>query len=856
MGEGEILEIQVDMRTADAVSAGAQLVSNLEQQAAALINTAEAANAAEGAIAKLATTATQAASPLEQDAVAANKAATELEKSAKAANEAADKFEKLASSSPRVKELSIDTTSLGTATSAMGASAERAGSQVMGWLGSFVGIAAVVRTIEYLLDKMQKVVEVQNQLADMRFADDKGLQQVMFNLGLQGEAGETRARRLRDDIAVKTGSSLENAAGAIISTNAAGIDVQTPAGASYASEMAKMAETKNLDPESQLALARAAKEAHVTDSEGLKKFEAQGTEIFDASLTKDPAKFWRGLVRALGPEAAKGVDPALTGAIFSSFLDSTSNEFSAAQQTRNIANLAAGTNEKTRAYFAHQAAQLGVTQVAGVTDDDLEADIARRGDKDAKAVKKERSDIAMAQAAMERDKRKAGEREHDEEVGIVRADEDFTVSTASMHGHRSQAQIQQRKKDHDEEMARRRQQLEETRQGNNERFAAEEERLHQRQEKLADSVNKLRQDQQSQREQAAFQAVSLQDRIQKVLIPTAAGLTTDTQRNEFVEASGGLVSRDDALFMLATPSGQAQMKRVMDAAHKAKASDTDEANAKFSETSVAKRIKAIADQQRVATGSVDSGEMFMANLKLEVEGADGKGGEWDRETKGGKLDDSLMSEAQEKAYLLRIALASKMSAFIAANPGTPEAAAAAKLMSDYGIPVGATMEQTIYARKRYPAGDVPTNTSIIDTAAGIGNDTNLAGTAFGDILHGMQQRQRYDASQPQPVSGAPLRPGAIGPVPGGEVGTAPSPRTGGVTGPSAPPPRPVVTGPPAHPHFVDPSVGSDAVGHPIWNPSGPVSYNNSRHTTNIIANQWTGNMDFDFGDLPGRLEQG
>ena len=323
-------------------------------------------------------------------------------------------------------------------------------------------------------------------------------------------------------------------------------------------------------------LARAGEQQGVKDAEGMKRITAIADAEYVNALAVSKNAFMKGLITVWSAETAKGGDAKYLASAYTAMIGGTRTERDAANSVRKIYDLAAGSNPKAEKWLAHQAAAMGVTNAAVATDADVEAEV-QRGGKDSEDITGARARIAglRQQAAIEREK--------------------FDAETPKLNRgkhRRSDAALAAREDAFHHEQDQR----------------AEE--LRKAEQKMRDDTQKIRDSLTSKDEIGAWRKIGLQQRVERIIVPTFGGGKTDEERNQIVAGLGGGLSREDAAFSFSEGGTQTRMNKALADAGAAKASDVDRANRAYEETSPAVNARTQGRIQIEEAGSVEPEEEY------------------------------------------------------------------------------------------------------------------------------------------------------------------------------------------------------------------------------------------------------
>ncbi len=248
---------------------------------------------------------------------------------------------------------------------------------VQRWLGVYVGMNTVIKLYETLTDRIKAAIDAQKELAGERLGNDQKLEELIanLNLGSRGAGGQNIARRLRDDILKAVPASPEQAIDALEIANSTGQDPQTGKGMEVAQQIAWLMAREQVSKDTAMNMVRLMQSRGINTADGFKAEVAKADAQFVVSDSTDRNAFLKGLTNSVLPEVPKGADPDYASAMYAALLRSKDSEQQAASAAVQAWTLAQGTNKKGREFMAHEAARRGVTNVAPVTDDEARASI-------------------------------------------------------------------------------------------------------------------------------------------------------------------------------------------------------------------------------------------------------------------------------------------------------------------------------------------------------------------------------------------------------------------------------------------------------------------------------------------------
>lgn len=440
-------------------------------------------------------------------------------------------------------------------------SANDLATNVAKWVAAGLGVKEIVGWFENYVQSLEKVRDIQRELTNLRLSESEKLEPAMRQLGLTGAAGQDHLRKIQRAITANRGLTTETATDAAELASKEGLDPASAAGQDYATQIAYFMQRNRMDKEKMRDVLKVFQMRGFTGAEGFRAGAAETDELIRAS-NADPAKFMQGYTDLMS-HVGKGFDPKHIAALYSGLIGVSRNEQRASYTARQLMQLAEGGNVHADKFLAHELAPGGA-----VSDEDLAEAIGKGGTPTSDRIRSERLRI---QAAEDR---------------IRKQDDDFA------HPRSHRRPTARERDEHDTAMA-------------DERARLQEER-----HRLREEEQKLRTEMQQQREHAAYEGLTPEQRLTAITGLVERGSPADRQR--IVEGIGA--RRTDPLFLYATPEAAAVERRAREAMSRARASDTDAINKSYEETDIASQRRADTRNKLDMLESVGPGELFSKQL--------------------------------------------------------------------------------------------------------------------------------------------------------------------------------------------------------------------------------------------------
>ncbi len=260
------------------------------------------------------------------------------------------------------------------ATRNVGAATSGLAGQVQAWLSTYIGIYGVIEIFQKFLDKLREVKEAQDELTAGRLSFDDKLNNTIATLGLGGSStAQATVIKLLRDLSLAAPVNQDQGLAALDIAQSFGHDPRTAEGMKYAAQVGYAEARLGMDKDTITNIARLANSTGNNTAQGFADVIAKAEAGFRVSGSATMGDYVRGLVSAVLPEVGKGVDLNRAAGVYSAFLQTRAGEDAAADATKQTYAFAQGTTKESREYFAHRAAQMGVTKVTDAQDADAEA---------------------------------------------------------------------------------------------------------------------------------------------------------------------------------------------------------------------------------------------------------------------------------------------------------------------------------------------------------------------------------------------------------------------------------------------------------------------------------------------------
>jgi hypothetical protein len=591
----EKMEIDVDLRTAQAVVDLQRLYEGLDR-------VEDATRQQEEATKKLETASEKAADAQGELAAKTEDVAKAAEKEAKAETQAAAKTEEAAKTSERAarskREHADASDKSRKATEGLSDSLGKMAGQ---YLGVSAAITGALRLLALYDERLKSIVEAQTKLVGEKWAADLMAKSIMDNLALKGKTGEDTARQLGIDTMRKTALNFAQSANLIGAGASFGFDVREKKGADVVTEVGKYAARIGMESKEEMDQLFKTVLAGQAQGMNVKQILGQMEQAAIVTGTSDPKAFQRSLLSAIAPAMAQGVSFKRAVTQASAMMSVATSPEQGAEKSRMLWHVVGSgqpeMQEKISALVASKGLLPGSVQVG---DKAFEARVAGEGE-DSQAIRRLRQDLVdtrdkgtiedekwAAANAARRDK-------FGEQMGSLKRRGKWTPEAQA----KEEQELQQR-----EALEKKEQEL----------------RLRERQQKLSNMAEDLRQREgklrgtmQGEANVAAWRALPLEQRLAKL-----KELASKSPQ-EVREAMGGRPELFDALVLA---SGKAAGER--EAAAVAGVNDPDavkkldESNRLYLETSPAKNTMQAAEEMQKNVATVDVGQEYAARALTEA----------------------------------------------------------------------------------------------------------------------------------------------------------------------------------------------------------------------------------------------
>ena len=641
----ESLKIEVDFTTASAVGATQAIISELGKMAEAVEHADTSVSQAEKSVQTLGEQLGTAAGKAAEASEAIGETAEASQNAAKASTAQGESAEAAAGSVANLGEASTQTAqssgqaanglaamnvqlnqtnnvapsvtvnvnNVAGASRSVGAATSGLAGQVKAWLEMYVGIYAVMDLFQKFIDKLHEVRDAQNELTTGRLSFDDRLNQTVANLGLgKSPTAQAAVINLLKDLSKVSPVNEDQGLIALNVAQSFGHDPRTAEGMKYAAEVGYAQSRLGMDKETVGNFAKVTASSGNDSAQGFADIIAKAEASFRLSGSTDFAKYASGFVTAMLPEVGKGVDMNRAAGVYSAFLQARAGEEAASQATQQIYRFAQAAEPKTRDYFAHIAAQTGVTKVTDATDDEARAALAGDAAIDLRGLSPTARSAAEASV-------KAGRsfRSDQEKLDEITAREKEDYVRGMPHGRKplTEAQVTRRVaelKDFDPQQAAR--ELAPRNADAARTINEKEEERKRLQETLDAAIADRKARIQSEREATEYNKVNVDQRVSAVVLPTMLSRKTTEQMNEFNQAVGGRPQILDNLESLLKSNPIEKINEVAAAMKTADAAETDASNRAFEQFDSTKQHRAEAGAELDKRTGTDSGDMYGQRL--------------------------------------------------------------------------------------------------------------------------------------------------------------------------------------------------------------------------------------------------